>query len=792
MKRIPVRLDNEGQNMDLNGAHLIIPATATKLIHLAGGAPMVQAVPEDYFLAATTLRAIETRNGADLEFILKAYLPIIIIPSPISGRSFLLESLGLTSEEVSIHCSLESEPIIKTIGQSLEPSQLIDSIRQAEASTRRFLDPENRTFLGLLSGALASSISRLVAWPSRETIEPHAVLMPSAIKDSDIQDASNHLIDNTLFLGAAEGNLAEIVVQVGNQARVILNGKENASRDMLARLDQRIGVLQKEVDEIESKLKHIGSRKQPDSKTRLLEVQKRRDARMNALNRDLEHRDKLASTIKNASDEFLSGQKTLEGLFESTRSHIRKQRNVIDQLLVPTETAEINDRKTILLLPLILTGFSKRGQLRITISPPSYLKDDDEKVSLRRDFVNPIQGEFPGLQALLKWLSGRANKDVGFRKTIRNLSGSGNLLSLKSSRRMILDGAKLLLADGLIKESLLRELDDLLKGYPEQDLKPGKLSVDPRIVTRDVATCQIKFHVHDETGAAISDARIELGALVFDSDERGVIEVALPKSHYEGIVKAIGYREKPIEFSLDTLTDIVIPVVLSQLSREERLDQAVDRLVNRAKRIDQIRDRLAGAFENHGTTLLSIPAYRSVLDELLKELGFEPESWIAEAKKKRGMVKRLLKRDDRSDGIRRDILRLAEDSRQTGGIMLLSELLVRLDDLGWSTGSDEVENILEAMDNEGLVQGLSTLESGARLVKFIPVELTDDPQQILSLASKYEGKLTIEQTVIELKWTEERVMNALDLLVANGVAKLQKSYARSTQYWFPGLKVRKK
>ncbi|MHA1903531.1 MAG: hypothetical protein ACW977_06150 [Candidatus Thorarchaeota archaeon] len=792
MKRIPVRLDNEGQNMDLNGAHLIIPATATKLIHLAGGAPMVQAVPEDYLLAATTLRAIEKRNGADLEFILKAYLPIVIIPSPIPGRSFLLESLGLTSEKVSIHSSLESESIIKAIGKSREPSQLIESIRKTQTTTRRFLEPESITILGLLSGALANSVSKLVAWPSRDTIEPHAVLIPPTIKDSDIRDTSKHLTENTLFLGAAEGNLAEIVVQVGNQAREILDGKENASHDVIARLDQRIGVLQKEVDDIESKLKQIRSRKHPDSKARLLEVQKRRDARLNALNRDLERRDKLSSVIKNASDEFMSGQNVLERLFENTRSHIRKQRNVIDQFLVHTETAEVNDRRTILLLPFILIGYAKKGQLRITISPPSYLKDDSEKVSLRRDFVDPIHGEFPGLQVLLEWLSKRANKDVGFRKEIRTLSGAGNLLTLKSSRRMIIDGAKLLLADGLIKESLLRDLDELLKGYSEQELKPGKISVDPRIATRDVAACQIKFHVHDETGAAIPEARLELGALVFDSDERGVIEVALPKSHYEGTVKAIGYVEKPIEFSLDTLADIVIPVVLSSLSREERLDQAVDRLVDRAKRIDQIRDRLAGAFENHGTTLLSIPAYRSVLDELLRELGFEPESWIAEAKKKRGMVKRLLKRDDRSDGIRRDILRLAEDSRQTGGIMLLSELLVRMDNLGWSTGSDEVENILEEMDKEGLVQGLSTLESGARLVKFIPVELTDDPQQILSLASKHEGKLTIEQTVIELMWTEERVMNALELLVANGVAKLQKSYARSTQYWFPGLKARKK
>jgi hypothetical protein len=151
------------------------------------------------------------------------------------------------------------------------------------------------------------------------------------------------------------------------------------------------------------------------------------------------------------------------------------------------------------------------------------------------------------------------------------------------------------------------------------------------------------------------------------------------------------------------------------------------------------------------------------------------------------MVKRLLKRDDREDGLRRDILRMAEESKKFGGIMLFSELLVRLDDLGWSTGSDEIEDIINDMSKEGLIRGLSPLESGALLVEFVPVALTSDPQMILDLAAQQEGKLTIEEAVIGLEWTEERVRNALNLLINNGVAKEQRSYSKSTQYFFPGL-----
>jgi hypothetical protein len=155
------------------------------------------------------------------------------------------------------------------------------------------------------------------------------------------------------------------------------------------------------------------------------------------------------------------------------------------------------------------------------------------------------------------------------------------------------------------------------------------------------------------------------------------------------------------------------------------------------------------------------------------------------------MVKGLLKRDDRIDGIRRDILRMAEESRDSGGIMLFSELLVRLDNIGWATKPDETEDIIKEMSKEGLIEGLSTLESGAVLVNFIPVSLTDDPQQLMSLAADGDGSLTIEAAIVKLGWTEERVKNALELLVAEGIAKMQKSYSKSTQFWFPGLRGKK-
>jgi hypothetical protein len=390
------------------------------------------------------------------------------------------------------------------------------------------------------------------------------------------------------------------------------------------------------------------------------------------------------------------------------------------------------------------------------------------------------------IDALSSLLEDRAGNDVALRKFLRDSSQDYNLLANSKARELIHNGSIALLGDALAKRPLVEELENMLSSIPETSTRKRRR----RLVTHSVAAgslCKVKFHIHNEAGKPIDGAKLELGALMLKSDASGVAITQLPQSHYEGIVQASGYIEKPVEFSLASTDDVVIPIVMIPLSHEDQMILRLDELVERARRLDMIRERLWTAFESQGSTLLSIPAYRNALFELLSELGYEPESWISEAKQKTGMVKRLLKRDDRVDGLRRDILKMAEDSKNSGGIMLFSELLVRLDDLGWSTASDEIEDIINDMSKEGLIKGLSQLESGTLLIEFIPVALTNDPQMILDLAAQNDGRLTIEDSVIELGWTEERVRNALNLLINNGVAKEQKSYSKSTQYFFPGL-----
>ncbi len=490
--------------------------------------------------------------------------------------------------------------------------------------------------------------------------------------------------------------------------------------------------------------------------------------------------------------DLLIQQKELHSRTESAQSRIENQRRLLhDAFLVACSGVGPDKDGVTLMIPFIIIGFSKKGRLRVVVHPPSHLRSIDQQVGRRRDFVYPLIAD-SGLSSITDELTRRANSDVGFRNFLRTSSKKNNLLAIGVTRSLIREGGKSLQSDGLVKANLLDEISDIISGFPESKKKSIKLSKVSPVLSGSDATCFVRFHVHDVSGKPIEGALLELGAFLLRSDAGGVIKASLPKSRYEGVIRANDYRDRPIEFTLSSTSNLVIPVTLDPFSDEERLTIRFDKLMERAQHIDEIRDRLRDAFQKQGSTLLSIPAYRSAFEELLTELGYEPESWIAEATKKKGMVKRLLKRDDRVEGLRRDILRLAQESKESGGIMMFSEFLVRLDSLGWATKSKEIENIVTSMTKEGLIQGMTRLENGTRLVKFIPVELTRDPTQVLGLAAKTDGRLTIEDVVVGLGWTEDRVANALDLLAENGVAKEQKSYSKSTIYWFPGFRGRRK
>lgn len=787
MKSIPMVQTTQCFIMDINRQNLIVPVTATRKLQLSGGQSMEQAVPEDYVLSAMVLRAMEQREGRELEFILKSYLPVAIVSSPQPNRFFLVELLGLTSETLLTIRKPGIKKIIEKVAKSKSPDDLLNCVQTAREEVKNILQSTSTTVFGLFAGLTARGITPILDRPSDSNIEDFSVILTGILESSEFDRSIQSL------QSIAE-NMSEIDLVLNNLLDHLtpeINGYVGSQREQLApvlkRLDLRIEALEKQIESLQSQRLKVAASSTSDKQSKLEELDSMISQRKTALERDRARQLDIVKNLEDISQDLIINRDELTAESQRAIKIIRDQWICLSDMLVPARFDDSGGKKkSVIMIPFFTIGFSRKDQLQVEVYPLSQLQTNGERVSRRRDFVDIFESPSRAISALSALLQERANNDVSFRKFIRDSSRDYNLLADTQARELIRNGAESLLGDGFAKRPLIDELESLLTSTPEMKARRKKRRLLTPIPTDD-SVCTVKFHIHDESGKPIEAAELELGALHMSSDNSGFITMFLPRSHYEGLVRAHGYIEKPIEFSLDSTDDVVIPIVVNPLSYEEQLALRLDELVDRSRRLDMIRDRLWEAFEKQGNTLLGIPVYRTALIELLSELGYEPESWINEAKQKSGMVKRLLKRDDRIDGIRRDILRMAEESKSSGGIMLFSELLVRLDNLGWSTGSDEIETIINDMAKEGLIQGLSPLENGALLVAFVPVALTTDPQLILNLAVQNQGKLTIEDAFIKLEWTEERVRNALKLLVNNGVAKEQRSYSRSTQYFFPGL-----
>jgi hypothetical protein len=790
MKSVPMT-PTIGITMNLDRWNLIVPSTATRRLQLAGGQPMEQAVPEDYVVAGMVLRAIERRESRELEFILKCYLPIAIIESPFANRSYLVEHLGLTSETMIRHGRFNLASIIEDLETSTDAKNLTKCVRETRELMASLRTTERSTLIGLMSGLMARGIAYILDRPLNNQIENYEVILSGVLKEKEFQKSIGILQETAATLSSVEENVSHLIELITTKVESAVKKGEAESAPVISRLDLRIESLQQQIESLESDLTKINASSSSTKQARLDEIKKTLTARKAALERDVARRDDILSNIQGASRDLLIERDNLSAEFQAATKTIHDQLSSIIDMSVPISPETVGDKGALILLPFFLAGFSKKGQLQIEIYPLSQLVTNGEKVSRRHDFIDGFTSPSRTIDAIASLLSERANNDVSLRKFIRDSSQNFNMLAVKQSRDQILAGAESLMGDGLVKRPLVDELRAIISGTPEMKIKARvKRRVTPLVA--DGSLCRVRFHIQDEAGRPVEGAELELGALSAKSDGKGTIVVSIPMSGYEGVVRAAGYIDKPVEFTLTSLSDVAIPIMVNSLSHEEQLAARLDELVDRSRRLDMIRERLWESFETQGSTLLGIPAYRTALVELLAELGYEPESWIAEAKKKSGMVKRLLKRDDRTDGLRRDVLRMAEESKKFGGIMLFSELLVRLDDAGWGTHAGEIEHIIENMAKEGLIQGLSTIEGGALLVEFVPVALTDDPQEILSLAATKDGLLSIEDAVVGLGWKEERVRNALELLVRNGVAKEQRSYSKSTQYWFPGLRGGKK
>jgi hypothetical protein len=767
----------------------IVPVLAVKQLSPVGGIPMLQAVPMDYSLAAFVIKYLQNSNPEELEFILKAYLPIAGVYTKQAEHYFGLEPIGATMiQSILPHSGVSEFP------SSIFEADTITEAAHALEKTLKWFDENNIThedsIAGMIPGDAAKAIFRMIEWPDIGAEEPYSVRFPSPLDSNDLISTASALGERIDLLHSIydelrihERNLSVKIENLVNSA-----SKEIATR--IERLDQRVLVLRNEIDKISAKIEYLESEENSEGK-RIKALKNTLENRKVALERDQKRKESVEDRVSESIRHLRELEDHLNGKLKNAINSVSKGVEEFSDFAVHPQSEGIDGKILLFLLPLILFGRSHKGRLVIDIHSCSSLLDTEDRVGIRRDFVDPfapLNGDFV---SFISKISETIDANVSIRRSLLKYAEGYNLLALRETRNMLMDGCRLLVSDGLLKDSAVEEVRTLLDSIPVADgIRAETIRRVPYRAT-DESIATVRFQVRSDSGQPISDAIVELGGLRLKTDKIGTVSVELPRSNYEGRVHANGFMDREFEFTLKSSQDLAIPIILESLPYEELISQSLDRLVKRTENLESIQSRLRKAFEKHGSKLVKIPIYRTALTELLTELGYEPETWIAKAKKESQMVGRLLNRSAREDSIRRDLLKIAQASKDSGGIILLSELMARLHEIGWEIDTDDLDKILENLSNEGVIQGVSTLEGGAKLVKFIPVGLTSDPRRILSLASRYNGKLSMEQILVELGWTEERAQNALELLTSGGVAKIQKSYAKSTIYWFPGLVARK-
>ncbi|TFG06566.1 hypothetical protein EU538_10060 [Candidatus Thorarchaeota archaeon] len=766
--------------MELPENDAIVPASVTHEILLDVGPSMEQSVPEDYALASLLLRTLQTRDANEFEFLMKTYLPIVIEPGGV-GQLALVERIGISAVSFTPVTQFQMEDI--DVSNITGPDDLLLIMNRLVEELSQVERKRSTTVLGLLHGQMAKGVVATLSLPTMESMEAYAVELPPVLDNEESEPLSQLL--STVYDVHRSGELVQLLSQFEGAVQATLERPGQAETPKVQRLKARIEHLQREISTIQSRIEAIDR----DLDSRQEELRRMLKNRQSALERDqkrladLTERNRgVAKALKRAFEKLRDSVDRVTGIYQDVEQRV-------SEILVDSEDVPTVEGPLSLLLPFYLLGFSKKGVLQVSVVPPLHYRETGQKVGIMRDFVDTLNPMNEGLVELASRLEKAIDRNPSLVQQIRVFSRSKNLLALDTTRNMIREGGSLLVAEGVARESIIHKLDELLKAIPSKkiELKDRQTLILPD----DGTGTKVTFHVSDEAGTPIERAQLHIADLRVTSDSMGRAVVRLPQSSYSVQVMARGFRSKSIDFSIDREGALSIPIKLTALTREERLEAALGELEARAGDIERIRKRLRDVFQKQGETITSIPAHRDALVELLTELGYNPEAWIAEARTRKGMVKRLLERDDRRDALRRDVLRVAEESQESGGVMLLSQVLMRMDRLGWDANSEEIESVIKELGDDGLIEGISVLESGAKIVNFVPVELTDDPQAIISLASKRAGMLTIEDIVSSLGWTEARVRNALDLLVQNGVAKQQRSFSKSTRYWFPGFREKR-
>lgn len=206
----------------------------------------------------------------------------------------------------------------------------------------------------------------------------------------------------------------------------------------------------------------------------------------------------------------------------------------------------------------------------------------------------------------------------------------------------------------------------------------------------------------------------------------------------------------------------------------------------------ETKEKLEELARKYGVVIATSPKLQDEVERIRKQYGIPKEAVIThimseEEVLKKGPMGLGTKIDHEKLGMllyQRAMLKRKEN----GGIMTYAEayLLTNTGKLTKKLETKDIEKAVKILKKNNIIPGIKELKSGVKIISFFPIELTDDQNEVLSIASR-KGFTTLEEIMLKTDWTKARAQNALQALEQGGITRKDESYAHGEKYYFPGL-----
>ncbi|CAM8924689.1 unnamed protein product [Rhodiola kirilowii] len=201
------------------------------------------------------------------------------------------------------------------------------------------------------------------------------------------------------------------------------------------------------------------------------------------------------------------------------------------------------------------------------------------------------------------------------------------------------------------------------------------------------------------------------------------------------------------------------------------------------EQLDTFKNQLEEFARKHKNDIRKNPAFRSQFHEMCAKVGVDP---LASNK---GFWAELLGIGDFYYELGVQIVDICLATRpHNGGLISLQELRNLLCQRKKSARDAVSEDdCLRAISKlKVLGNGFEVISVGKKkLVRSVPTELNKDHNELLELA-QVQGFVTVAEVEKKLSWPSGRVIDALDTLLDEGLAMIDKGHRDGiTRYWFP-------